>query len=677
MVKLRAAGNIFKEVSQNIPSSEFALKELIKNSYEANANIFEFDLNNTSKRIVISDDGTGMNNEDIESLLTLSKSDKKFGTKVNNRYVSGQKGIGFFSVFKFGNKISVRTSDTSKPLVHNFNLDLNEIIKKIDISSIDVPIHDKIDSKFKGTEIVIEDLNTEIIDIFNDLMKDPGDSSRLTNCIHDPSFKIKIMIDNSYVVSDVNPSADFQSAKMAEVKFFSLKKPYKFEITYNGKTKQYDIPDNFQKFLKTTGLELQIQIDIYNFENTKTKIKTKDAPKIFYYSKLKRISPLIYINNSIFSDNDIYNIEINASSSSSYVFRQQTGYIFIFLNNDNILQFNTDRTKINESKTYEALKSFTAFLSMDSQKELRKLINEEKEEKNPKINKHYLNNSSNNIDLELEITKNQSDNLKQRNRILKDSVQIGVEYKFDDIVALYDSEGTQKYKPLKISFCPSDGVSFNKKNKTITFLNSAEYSLRIEYEDKTTNNKENKEFSGKINAINKHKKEKGTPYFIECYVKESDQIDSVISTFRFQLNHLYLSQKYVTVFVSSLRTFVEIVVRNIAKILDLKYDPDEIPLKQLLNTVLSEQVVNDTFLNQMKNGGTKSGLKNIYNKIILQEKESKDSSIIDVLNIFTHSGPKLLNLDDANKEKTCINFLFSFLNYLLRHPKSDNKISHQ
>lgn len=673
MVKLRAAGNIFKDLSQNIPSSEFALKELIKNSYEANSSIFKFDLRDD--RIVISDDGTGMNKEDIVSLLTLSESNKKFGTKVHNRYISGQKGIGFFSVFKFGSKITVRTSDTIKPQVHTFSLDLNEIIKKLDISTINVPVHDKNDSKFKGTEIVIEDLNKEIIEIFKDLMNDPGESSRLSHCIYDPNFEIKIKTNDKYVISDITPSPNFESAKMAEVNF-SSKKPYNYQINYNGKSNQYDIPNKYQKFLKTTGLELKIHVNIYNFDSSKTKIKTKDAPKIFYYDKLRRISPLLYINNSIFSDNDIYNIEINASSSSSYVFRQQTGYIFIFLNNEDILHFNADRTKINESKTYQTLKRFTAFISKNSQRELRKLINEEKkEEKNPKINKHYLSNSSNNVDLGLEFTKNQSNNPKQKSHILKDRVQIGFEYKMDDIVEIYDSNGTQKYKPLKTSFCPSNGVEFDEKAKTVIFFSSANYSLRIEYKDKIDKN--NKEFSGIINATNKYKKKKGTSYFIECYVEESDQINSVISTFRSQLNYLYLSPKYVTVFVSSLRTFVEIVVRNIATILDLKFDPDEIPLKKLLKTVLSEQVVNDNFLNQMKNGISKKGLQGIYNKIILQEKESNDTSVIDVLNIFTHSGLKLLNLDDANKEKICINFLFSFLNYLLRHPKSNNKISHQ
>lgn len=79
MVKLQAAGNVITELSQKIPSSEFALKELIKNSYEAQATEVNIELNDTNSdcaELVISDNGCGMTEKNITSLLTISKSEK-------------------------------------------------------------------------------------------------------------------------------------------------------------------------------------------------------------------------------------------------------------------------------------------------------------------------------------------------------------------------------------------------------------------------------------------------------------------------------------------------------------------------------------------------------------------------------------------------------------------------
>lgn len=673
MVKLRAAGNIFKEVSQNIPSSEFALKELIKNSYEANSSIFEFDL--SDDRIVISDDGTGMTDKDIVSLLTLSESNKKFGTKVHNRYISGQKGIGFFSVFKFGNKVTVVTSDASKHQIHTFNLDLNEITKNTNISNIEVPIHNKTNSKFQGTKIVIEDLNTETIKIFKNLMKDPGESSRLTNSILDPDFKIRIKINNNLVVNDVEPSKDFQSAKIADFQYASDKNRFKFTINYNGKRKQCDVPNRFWDLLETKGFSIRLNINVYSFK--RTRVNTLSAPKIFYYSQPKgKLSPLIYINNSIFIDNEIYNVEINTSSKSKEVFRQQTGIVSIYLDNENILKFNTDRTQINESQTYEDLKLFTTYFSKESQKTLRNLMDNEKKKD---VIRHSSNKSSEYIsskDTDSKSSKKEIETKKLKNcsHVLMDKLQTGHTYKFDDLFVLYDAKGDQQVAPINNPFGSSEDVIFDKKKYTFTFTNCGEFPLNLRYLDKKTN----KECSlqGKMIVLNPYKKEKGTYDFIYSLVKESDKIDFVISEFRTQLNELYKLKKYNAVFVSSLRTFLELVVRNIAVI--LQYDKiyeDDISLKDLLNKVLSEKEVNSNFLKKLSPYRQKSGLKTIYKKISQKENSSKNASVVEVLNMFTHSGMKLLTIDDAKDEQKCIVFLFTYLNFLLNNPTYDNNFN--
>ena len=104
-MRLSVSGKIIKEISEKIPNTIYAIVELIKNSYEAMANTIE--INVCDNNIEIFDDGDGMDLDDIHSLLIVSHSNKEYGVVKNGRIISGEKGLGFFSVFKFGSKVTV------------------------------------------------------------------------------------------------------------------------------------------------------------------------------------------------------------------------------------------------------------------------------------------------------------------------------------------------------------------------------------------------------------------------------------------------------------------------------------------------------------------------------------------------------------------------------------------
>ncbi len=110
---------------QLIKNEQIALVELIKNSYDADADEvrirFEnFNENmsvNTDSSIVIEDNGSGMTPEDIrESWMNPATpkkySEKKKGKRVTplkNRIIQGEKGIGRFAILKLGKDISITT----------------------------------------------------------------------------------------------------------------------------------------------------------------------------------------------------------------------------------------------------------------------------------------------------------------------------------------------------------------------------------------------------------------------------------------------------------------------------------------------------------------------------------------------------------------------------------------
>ena len=98
-----------------------ALFELVKNAYDANSdNVFVefYDINpKTDKaRIIIKDDGAGMELSDIENkwmvIGTSSKRRERESAAPYKRKVSGKKGVGRFAVDQLGAKLILKTNKT-------------------------------------------------------------------------------------------------------------------------------------------------------------------------------------------------------------------------------------------------------------------------------------------------------------------------------------------------------------------------------------------------------------------------------------------------------------------------------------------------------------------------------------------------------------------------------------
>src|SRR5699024_265900 len=131
------------------------------------------------------------------------------------------------------------------------------------------------------------------------------------------------------------------------------------------------LPNN--ELLNNPKFELKVNLEFYSLKGS----GIKQAPRI--YMNNNKLEPLIFINNVLFdSSSDLYNVEINAKLKSSYVFRQQIGKIKIFLQDPNILKFNSDRTKIVENKYLDDLKNILDFISEKSQKSIYSLMSGKK-----------------------------------------------------------------------------------------------------------------------------------------------------------------------------------------------------------------------------------------------------------------------------------------------------------
>lgn len=115
--KIRVDLNVLTHLGINLYSNTPAvISEAIANSYDADADNVWIDLDSKNGRIVIRDDGEGMDLDDINNrFLTVgynrrNPEENRSITKKYKRNVMGRKGIGKLSLFSLANKIEVRTA---------------------------------------------------------------------------------------------------------------------------------------------------------------------------------------------------------------------------------------------------------------------------------------------------------------------------------------------------------------------------------------------------------------------------------------------------------------------------------------------------------------------------------------------------------------------------------------
>ncbi len=157
---------------QLIKNERIALAELIKNSYDADAEwvkVSFLDFNddftvNSKSRIMIEDDGIGMNAHIIEkhwlNPATPEKKKRKSekATTDKGRILQGEKGIGRFAIFKLGKKIKIYTRrqvwDKDKKKFLEAGEDVENIVE-YDFSAYD---EDFLQKNGQETELYIDDL---------------------------------------------------------------------------------------------------------------------------------------------------------------------------------------------------------------------------------------------------------------------------------------------------------------------------------------------------------------------------------------------------------------------------------------------------------------------------------------------------------------------------------------
>lgn len=115
-----------------------AIKEIIINGYDADADNVFVDFNIEDEIISIYDDGKGMNENDFSFYLRIAgKSRKKRKITEKNRKIVGQFGVGFLSVLPFCHKYLIETTKKGSPEIVKATIISSDYFKE-EINKIDV-----------------------------------------------------------------------------------------------------------------------------------------------------------------------------------------------------------------------------------------------------------------------------------------------------------------------------------------------------------------------------------------------------------------------------------------------------------------------------------------------------------------------------------------------------------
>jgi signal transduction histidine kinase len=164
-LKFSVDSALLQELGERLVGKPYiALAELVKNSYDADSTYVKIELNPELHRIVVSDNGHGMNLEEFDNFWMRIGSVHKTKQRISrnfNRVMTGSKGVGRLAVQYLANKLSLITvseKDISSKL--EAFVDWSEAIQAGDLTeaTVEYNIVNSNNHYESGTQIILENL---------------------------------------------------------------------------------------------------------------------------------------------------------------------------------------------------------------------------------------------------------------------------------------------------------------------------------------------------------------------------------------------------------------------------------------------------------------------------------------------------------------------------------------
>jgi len=154
-------------LGENYRSTELAVKELVDNSFDADSEIvrIKFPEPYTSDPIIVSDDGTGMTENEVRNEY-LKVANSRFSrkgdrTKLKNRLVKGRKGIGKFAGLMIAENMEIIT--VARGFKTTLNISRTALSQvDYDLEKVDLPIQNEKTKGKAGTTIILSGINDNL-----------------------------------------------------------------------------------------------------------------------------------------------------------------------------------------------------------------------------------------------------------------------------------------------------------------------------------------------------------------------------------------------------------------------------------------------------------------------------------------------------------------------------------
>ncbi|WP_282113842.1 sensor histidine kinase [Maribacter stanieri] len=326
-----------------INDDNIAILELVKNSFDADAkrvNVTYLNLKNNddeltpsfsnkTSRLIIQDDGLGMDLEDIQDKwLNIAYSEKKSNKKQHNRRMAGAKGVGRFSCDRLGEYLNLyaKKKDDNKYIKLSIDWKLFEIEdEKKEIQSI--PLKFKYLSKNEienlGFKAFDNGVLLEVIKLRSSWAYPIKDKSG--NTIKWDTEKFVDL--KKYLEKLINPNQAFQNDDFG------------IYISTPEFIKENDLRNEYERFIGKVENRIFDKLD---FKSTSIETRTQDGGKIIYTELKDKGDTIFWLKEKNPYYPSIKNVKISIYYLNPYAkafFTKQTGIqsvnygsIFLFIN---------------------------------------------------------------------------------------------------------------------------------------------------------------------------------------------------------------------------------------------------------------------------------------------------------------------------------------------------------
>jgi len=268
-----------------IELDSIVFSELIKNSKDSNSKNLTIDLSHYKHSISLTDDGDGMNLNDIKKNWFVVATNNK----TNDSNTLGGKGIGRFSSFKICDKITIITKKSNSQELE-FSISINNLKNlnkaedlKIEIFQNNVPKH--FSKNMTGTMIILEELHNlsleELqIDLKNLILKNSKTKNDFSVNINFPASYKKINFIDSNDVTKLAPfkcKVSFQDNKILSYDCSIGLNNYIFKSIPISKT----LSDKFLQLPKDLSLgKINLELNSFLLDNNFVKHYSIDKKKL-------------------------------------------------------------------------------------------------------------------------------------------------------------------------------------------------------------------------------------------------------------------------------------------------------------------------------------------------------------------------------------------------------------